>query len=88
MCFFIHDLEELFNCDSNGNDGNTVTRIPNTKNIFVNFIYWDRAITHTLKCAILKGSFESIETYQIEINLSKNKGKNEREIASLYFMDQ
>ncbi len=80
MCFFIHDIEELFNRGSDGNYGDIVTRIPNTKNIFVNFIYWNRAITYTLKCAIFKDSFESI--------YRKPKEKNEREIASLYFMDQ
>ncbi len=68
MCFFLHDMEELFNRGGDGNNGNSVKAIPDTKTIFVNFVYWDRTITHTLKCSLLKGPFESTEEEQIESN--------------------
>ncbi len=61
MHFFLYDMEELFNGDRDGDDGNTVAAISDTKNVFVCFIYWNWAIAHTIKYSVFKNSFESIE---------------------------
>ena len=48
MRFFLHDMEKLSNRGNDGGNGNIIKTFPDTKNILVSIIYWDRAIDHTL----------------------------------------
>ena len=67
MSFFLHDLEELYNRGCDGDNGNMVKTFHDSKNIFVNIIYSDRAIAHTFQHSLLKSSLESIQKSQIEL---------------------
>ncbi len=64
MHFFFHVMEELYTCGNNVNDGNIVATFPNTKNIFVRIVHWDRAIAHTFQYSLLKSFLESIKNRQ------------------------
>ena len=68
MRLFFHDLEELYPCGSDDNHGNSAKTFRDPKNIFVNIIYWDRAIAHTFQHSLLKSSLKSIKKSQIEIS--------------------
>ena len=61
MCFFLHDMEELYKRGSDGNNGSIVKTFRDSKNLFVNIIYWDRAITRTFQHSLLESSLKSIE---------------------------
>ena len=74
MRFFLHDMEELYNRGSDGNNGNIVKTFRDSKNISVNTIYWDWAIARTVQYSLLKNSLESIKKSQIEIpNILKKR---------------
>ena len=47
MRVFFHDMEELYHRGSDGNNGNIGKTFRDSKNIFVDTIYWNWAIAHT-----------------------------------------
>lgn len=61
MCFFLHDMEELYKRGRDGNNGSIAKAFRDSKNLFVNIIYWDRAITCAFQHSLLESSLKSIE---------------------------
>ncbi len=60
MCFFLYYLEELCNRSSDDNDGATVAAFLNTKAIFIDTIYWNRAGAYSVEPALPQNLIESI----------------------------
>ena len=59
MCFFLYNLEELYNRSRDGGNGSIVAAFPDTKTLFVDFIYRYRSGASTFERTILKGPSES-----------------------------
>ena len=55
MCFFLYDLEELCNRSRDGGNGSIVAAFPDTKTLFVDFIYRYRSGASSFERTILKG---------------------------------
>ena len=67
MRFFLYDMEKLYNRGGNGDNWNIVKAFRDSKNLFVNIIYRDRAVAHTFQHSLLKSSPESIKKSRIKM---------------------
>ena len=59
MRFFLYDLEELHNRIHNGGNGSIVAAIPDSKTLFIDYLYWYRSGASAFERPILKGSPKS-----------------------------
>ena len=55
MCFFLYNLEELYNRSRDGGNGGIVAAFPDSKTLLVDFIYRYRSGAATFERTIFKG---------------------------------
>ena len=70
MCFFLYNLEELYDRSCDGGNRSIVATFPDTKTLFVDFIYRCRSGASTFERTIPKGLPESNSKKPLNLGFS------------------